>query len=233
MNLKGRLELIAHKVPPCTGICDIGTDHGYIPIHLIQAGRCKVAIASDVKQGPIQAAMENIKAAGLQDVISARLGDGLTPIEPSEVDVVVIAGMGGTLMKTILEEDLEKAKSANLLVLQPMNAIDELRQWLYEKGFEILDEELTCEGQKIYDVLSVKWTDSHIMPEEIYLHVGKALVEKKDPLLGKYVLKKANQIQKILMGLKEKGDLEGARLENYQRLLKGHLRILKEINSGS
>ena len=104
MKLSKRLETIASFVPEGSRIADIGTDHGYIPIHLVQEGKAKHASAMDVRKGPLLRAQSHIQEAGLIDAIEVRLSDGLLKLEKDEADCVVIAGMGGELMIPILEE---------------------------------------------------------------------------------------------------------------------------------
>src|SRR5690554_6508909 len=95
MNLSPRLQIIANHVPKDSICGDIGTDHAYVPIYLIQNNICNGIIATDINRGPLEIAKEQIEAAGYKDQIETRLGNGLKPIKPGEVDCVVIAGMGG------------------------------------------------------------------------------------------------------------------------------------------
>lgn len=104
MKLSKRLETIASFIPEGSKVADIGTDHGYIPIHLVQEGKATHAIAMDVRTGPLCRAQSHIAEAGLSDMIEVRLSDGLLKLEKDEADCVVIAGMGGELMIHILEE---------------------------------------------------------------------------------------------------------------------------------
>jgi len=111
MELKGRLKLIADLTPKCNIVCDIGTDHAYIPIYLVMNKKCQRALACDVRKGPIGFAEKNIAEYGLSQYISTRIGYGLEPLEDNEVDVVVIAGMGGLLIKKYWKKVLERQKS--------------------------------------------------------------------------------------------------------------------------
>ncbi len=206
MELKGRLKLIADKIPECDILTDVGTDHAYIPIHQIKYSKCVKAIASDIKKGPILSAKMNIKEAGYEKYIDTRIGYGLEAINEKEVDVIVIAGMGGILIKDILEKDLYKVRRAKALVLQPMNAIEITREWLYKNGFDILDEELCDEGEKIYNVLVVCWKGETKDTESIYYYIGKRLIEKRDPLLGKLLKKKIQLLKKAITEMEKASD---------------------------
>ncbi len=228
MELKGRLKLIAEKIPDCTIVCDIGTDHGYIPIYCILKGICKKAIASDVKRGPLLIAQANIDRYGLGKYIETRLGNGLEAVSGDEADVIVIAGMGGILIRDILQKDYEKAKKA-FLILQPMNAPEVLRQWLYSEGFEIVDEELAKEGNKFYIVISARWTGNSRQLSEIYYHIGEKLIQKPDPLAGEFIRKRLGQIEKILMELGTNPHENNDVREKYVRMRDGLMNLLEKL----
>lgn len=202
MELKGRLKLIAKKVPLCETVCDIGTDHAYVPIYLILNKICKKAIATDVKQGPVYIANKNIKKYKLEDVIETRIGNGLDCIKEHEADTIIVAGMGGILIREILYNGFEKAKTACSLILQPMNAIEVVREWLMKNGYNIYDEELVNEGEKIYNVISATWTGQIKDTDKVYHYIGEKLIENNDPLLTKYIDKKLKQMKRIINGLK-------------------------------
>jgi len=219
MELKGRLGLIAAKVPKCRTVCDIGTDHAYIPIYLVRKGICREAIASDVRKGPIMAAEENIERFGLEAYVKTRLGDGLKTISEDEIDVIIIAGMGGELIKNILAESYSKAQAATAIILQPMNSHEILRGWLYGNGFEIYDEEMVSEGRKIYTVMSARWTGAEgLSMEDINLHIGQKLIEKKDPLLKPYIANKLMFMDRAITELQKSGEKNQNVLKRYIRL---------------
>ncbi len=218
IDLKGRLKLIADKIPVCNVVADIGTDHAYLPVYLIQNGRCQRSIASDVKPGPVQVANRNIAKYKLSDKIETRMGSGLDTLESSEADAVIIAGMGGTLLAELLEAGVQKASNADVLVLQPMNDLDIVRKWLYDHCFEIFDEELSAEGNKIYCVISARYTGQNKSYMDFELHVGECLLKKQDPLLLSYCEMKVKQIDRVLGQLKDMAD--NSRLLNYYTSLK-------------
>lgn len=203
LNLKGRLKLIADKVPKCNVLADIGTDHAYIPIYLVQNGVCQKAIASDVKIGPVKMASNNISLYKLSEKIETRLGNGLDTIEINEADSIIIAGMGGTLLTELLEANKPKTVNADTLVLQPMNDLHVVRKWLYDNAFEIYDEEMVAEGPKMYFVLSAKFSGNKKQYSDFELYVGQRLIEKKDPLLIAYCRMKVQQIDRVLEQLEE------------------------------
>ena len=139
-------------------VCDIGTDHGYIPIYAVSEGICEYAYACDVNQGPLNIATENIKEYGLSHKIFCVLSDGLENLKDSlKYDSsklsIVIAGMGGLLINRILGDGMELAKSAHELILSPHSEIMEVRRFLLENGFVIADENMVFEDGKFYTVI--------------------------------------------------------------------------------
>ncbi|HHV98559.1 MAG TPA: SAM-dependent methyltransferase [Clostridiaceae bacterium] len=203
MILRGRLKLVADMVPVCRTVCDVGTDHAYIPIYLIRQGICKTAIATDVNPGPIEKANINIRQYEMTDYIDTRIGDGLQPLKEQETEIIVIAGMGGQLICSILSEGIEKARNAKRLVIQPMGAVEDVRRWLYDNGFEITDEGLVMERNKIYNVISASWTGQQTNYDIIDLYVGRRLIEKNDPLLKTYIKRELNKIDTAINGLRK------------------------------
>ncbi|HHW47071.1 MAG TPA: SAM-dependent methyltransferase [Clostridiaceae bacterium] len=229
MQLKGRLKLVADMVPPCRIVGDVGTDHAYVPIYLVKNKICEKAIATDVRTGPIDKARKNIMQYKMESYIETRVGYGLEPLEDNEIDIVIIAGMGGLLIRDIISKSYMKAQKARRLIFQPMNAADVLREWLYKNGFDISDEGIAQEDGKIYIVLAAEWTGLSKQFDEVYYHVGEKLVGKRDPLLKEYLERKLRQIDKTVKGLNmaEKKDL--AVISNKIRLKEDIEKILKSL----
>ncbi|OPX43155.1 tRNA (adenine(22)-N(1))-methyltransferase [Ruminiclostridium hungatei] len=219
LELKGRLKLISDKVPQCGTVADIGTDHAYIPVYLVQQERCRRAVASDVRPGPVRVADRNISKYRLSHRIETRLGSGLETLEESEADAIIIAGMGGTLLAGLLEAGAEKIGGRAVLVLQPMNDLDIVRKWLYDHKFDIYDEELAAEGNKIYCVMAAGYTGQNKNYEDFQLHVGECLIKKRDPLLVPYCEMKIRQLERVLAQLARMEDNE--RLRDFHERLKG------------
>ena len=131
-TLSERLQKIADCISTET-LADIGTDHGYIPIYCVKNGRCTRAIASDINKDPLKAACDNITENGLSEKIETRLSNGLEGLLPNEADTIVIAGMGGFLIRDILINGADKIGDNTVLILQPMVAASELREYLCKK----------------------------------------------------------------------------------------------------
>jgi len=133
---------------------DIGTDHGFVPIFMVQNGLCGRAVLSDINEGPLKKAEENISASGLDpELFDLRLGGGLSVLEDGEVDSVIIAGMGGELIASILGEDIQKSRSFKTFVLQPRTRAEVLRRWLDVNGFAVTGEFLVRERGRICQII--------------------------------------------------------------------------------
>lgn len=197
ISLSKRLQVIADYIDKGDSVADIGTDHGYIPIYLFQNNISDRIIMTDVNCGPIKTANKNAtKYLGMHS-IEMRVGDGLAVIGEKEVDVVVIAGMGGLLIRDILQADIKKALSFKKLILQPRNAQDKLRKWLACNGFYIEDETLAREGKFICEIMKVVRGCENVS-DEIFYEIGQRLVEKNDPLLMEFIDRKISVEEKII-----------------------------------
>ncbi|MDF2888924.1 MAG: hypothetical protein K0R23_3309 [Lacrimispora sp.] len=207
MKLSKRLGTIASFVPDGSRVADIGTDHGYIPIHLVQEGIAKSAIAMDVREGPLLRAQTHIEEAGLKDLVEVRLSDGLLKLEKNQADCVVIAGMGGELIIHILEEGRHLWDSISYWVLSPHSELYKVRKFLIEHEFSIGRETMIKEDGKYYSVMGVT-RESSVSEEknqELGYRYGRDLIKSKDPLLKEYLMKEQIQLGEILKGLQLSG----------------------------
>ncbi|SCG96263.1 tRNA (adenine(22)-N(1))-methyltransferase [uncultured Clostridium sp.] len=205
MKLTDRLLKIASLVSEGKRVADIGTDHGYIPVYLLNKGVVPFAILADVNKGPLENARKEVRNNNLTDKTDLRLGSGIEVLKKGEVDEVIIAGMGGILISELLEANKEVAHSVDKLILQPMQAQEELRKYLVNNGYEILDEVLVKEDFRIYEIIESKFTGNNTKVEdEIYFEVSKKLIENKDPLLKEFIDKKVYKYNSIIEKLEGK-----------------------------
>ncbi len=219
MKLSDRLEMIASFVEPGNRLADIGTDHGYVPIYLVQTGRVPSALAMDVRKGPLLRAEEHIREAGLSGRIQTRLSDGLKKLAPGEADTVVIAGMGGELEIHILEEGRHVWDSVSQWVLSPQSDLAHVRHYLLEHGFSIRREEMVKEEGKFYTILDAAGPGGdgrsgaaqekapeqpvpQIYEKEIDYIYGKCLLESGHPVLEEFLEREKNTVCRILESLK-------------------------------
>lgn len=154
--LTKRLQSVANLVSEGNRVCDVGCDHAYVSIYLVKNGISPRAIAMDVRPGPLSMAKTNVEAYEVTDKVELRLSDGLDKLEMLETDTIVIAGMGGPLMKDIIVRGLDVAKSVKELVLQPQSEIPEFRRFLRTNGFSILAEDIVLEDGKFYPMMKVE-----------------------------------------------------------------------------
>ena len=156
LELTPRLRTAADLVPAGARLADIGTDHAYLPAALLLEGKIPYAIAADLRHGPLLRAKETAAEYGCRDRMGFRLCDGLKGIRPEETDAIVIAGMGGETIAQILA-DAPWVRERNVpLVLQPMSSLPDLREWLFQNGYQIEEERLAREEDAIYVVMSVR-----------------------------------------------------------------------------
>jgi len=168
--------------PGCGVLADIGTDHAYLPIAAVKHKICNTAIACDLHPGPLDIAVENIRRMGLGGKVETRLGDGLAPLMPGECDYIVIAGMGGMRIWSILLEGMKQAQSAKRLILQPQHDTVLLRKNLHKAGFEICGEKLVREvvggKEHFYVVLAANYAGEVAAWSEREYFLGKFLIDE-------------------------------------------------------
>lgn len=183
-QLSKRLETVVSYIPQESRIADIGSDHAYLPCFAVRKGIAESAIAGEVVKGPYLSAEKQVKDACLDDKIEVRLGNGLEVVAPGEVDCITIAGMGGALIASILEEGKEKLASVKRLILQPNVSAKSIRVWLLQNGWELTAEEIIEEDGKVYEILTADKGE----PERPY-----SLDERqKELLLGPFLMQERN-----------------------------------------
>lgn len=224
--LTKRLNMIISHISG-KSVADIGTDHAYVPVQLALKGTAERIIATDVNKGPLSAAENNVKTNGCEDKVELRLGGGLLPIKAGECDTIIIAGMGGELIKSILEESADVAKSAEALLLQPMNSQDLLRSFLAENGYEIVGEDITTEGFKVYNLIIARAGQGTRFKDEFDLHLPEYLRNHKN--FPKLLAKKKREFKNILTGLNLAKDKNFAEIERYENLLGRACELEEEI----
>ena len=204
------MKAVASMVTPGNVLADVGTDHGYVPIALVQRKRIPRASAMDINKGPLQRACEHIAEFQLDEYIETRLSDGVKKLKVGEVDSILIAGMGGELVIHILTDGMEVCRSAKELILQPQSELEKVRQFLRERKFKIVDEDMVIEDGKYYPMMKVVPVEKDefwgIIPEEAtracYMY-GPLLLKNGNPSLRKFLVKQHKQLEKILKELEK------------------------------
>ena len=215
INLTPRLSAAASLVKGGGIIADIGTDHGYLPIYLIQSGKIERAIAADIGKMPLENASKSVAQYELGDKIELRISDGLNSFSENEVDEIVFAGMGGTLIAEKLKETLWIKNEALHFVFQPQSRAEDLREFLFANGFEICEEIATHEGNRFYIAFDAVYTGEKNEFTVADCFLGK-LPKTEDA--KKHISKQVNRLQKRYDATKEIGKEDTELFETIQKL---------------
>jgi tRNA (adenine22-N1)-methyltransferase len=194
ISLSKRLSVIAEMVPSCGVLADVGTDHGYLPVYLLQQGSVKRVLASDIHLGPLRKARETAEQFGLSDRMETILADGLQFPGSEQAEVITICGMGGETMISILEA-APWAADHRRLILQPQSKLPELEEWLKDHQFSIDDARLCLDGGKLYLAFSV------LGGAEWKRNAEETLSMKQDVLFPKYVQREYQKAKRARDGL--------------------------------
>lgn len=200
---------------------DVGSDHAYLPIELVEKGHIEAAIAGEVVEGPYQSAVKNVESHGLTEKIQVRLANGLAAFEESDqVSVITIAGMGGHLIATILEEGLDKLANVERLILQPNNREDELRNWLQEHGFQIMAESILEEAGKFYEIIVAEAGEMNLSGTDV--RFGPFLSKELSPVFSQKWQREASKLGFALSQIPEKNQEE-------RQVLADKIQAIKEV----
>ncbi|KXT79133.1 tRNA (adenine(22)-N(1))-methyltransferase [Streptococcus sp. DD13] len=217
-KLSKRLETVAQFVPDKARLLDVGSDHAYLPIALVQAGTIDFAIAGEVVTGPFQSAMNNVVDNHLEEQIQVRLANGLKAFEESDaITCITIAGMGGRLIADILAEGKDKLALVETLVLQPNNREDELRLWLVEHGFSIQEEAILEENGKVYEVLFATHGSQKLTPQE--LRFGPKLMKEATPVFQSKWQRESNKLGQALAQIPKENLSDRSVIEERLRMI--------------
>jgi len=197
VRLDPRLASAASFVRKNASVADIGTDHAYLPIYLLQSGIAKSAVAADINRGPLERAKADAARYSMGSELSFCLSDGLRGIdlEGEKITDIIICGMGGELIARIVGESEYTKKPGVRLILQPMTAADDLRAFLDEAGYAVIDEKLSAAAGKIYCCIAAEYDGICRTSTPAELLLGKKNIENREPLFREYaagILKKLN-----------------------------------------
>ncbi|MBQ5799836.1 MAG: SAM-dependent methyltransferase [Oscillospiraceae bacterium] len=202
LKLQPRLACLASCVPEGARLADVGTDHGYVPVRLLQEKKIAYAIASDIGREPLEHARRTAAEYEISEGLDFRLCPGLEAIGPAEVDTVLIAGMGGETIMEILAAAPWTKNGEHLLLLQPQTKIEELRIWLVEQGYCCVEEKLVLDKEKLYVVLLVRGGKSGKCGV-LESYAGFCL--SQDSLYGTYLDRQIKRLQLRAAGLERGG----------------------------
>lgn len=242
MQLSKRLQAVADMVTLGNRVADIGCDHAYIAIYLIKNKISPFVVAMDINQGPLDRAKENTQRYRVADKVSIRKSDGLQMLDAGEVDTILMAGMGGRLMIKMLASQMDVVSAAKELVLQAQSEIYELRKALKEWGFTIVNEKMLKEDGIYYVVMKIKTDSSSIKDDQYelskpeYLHFGRLLLEKRNPILLEFLQSEKRMYKKIYNELLDKMSKQSmerqTEIKELIRLIDNSIRYYEEVNNG-
>ncbi len=241
--LSKRLQAVADMVTAGSRVCDVGCDHGFVPIYLAEHDRSPYVLAMDVRQGPLGAAKEHVAERGLDDRIETRLSDGLHNYTIGEADSLICAGMGGNLIMRILSGAPEKTASFRELILQPQSELERFRAWLRGRGYCVIDENMIEEDGKFYPMMRVVpqnaaggGTDRGVVtgagaytavcgkdvhqavPDRICDRYGPLLLAGGNETLAVYLKREEKKYEEIQSRLSAEGMTDGRRLRRYEEI---------------
>lgn len=239
--LSKRLRTVAHMVTRGNRVCDVGCDHGYVSVYLVKQGISPGVLAMDVRKGPLGAAREHVSEYNLEDRIETRLSDGLHNYTAGEAQSLICAGMGGKLMRRILEEDADKTASFQELILQPQSEIEQFRRFLRENGYLVQEEEILEEDGKFYQVIRavptgnqtvraaygqpvrIRWEAGERKLSEDELckledRYGAINLNKKTTVLLSFLSREERIYGEILESLRDNGLTDERRQDRYEQI---------------
>jgi tRNA (adenine22-N1)-methyltransferase len=227
-SLSLRLTRVGEQVPEQARLADIGSDHAYLPVALMLQNKIQYAVAGEVVKGPFESASRQVMKNGLNEKITVRLADGLAAIQPEDqINTVVIAGMGGTLIRTILEKGTAHSNitGKERLVLQPNVGERTLREWLQENNYQIVHEELIEENHKNYEIIVAEAGHAIYSPQELFF--GPFLLKEKNLVFHKKWSHELQQRKIVLQELEKAATPPEAKIQE----LKEQIAWIEEVLS--
>lgn len=221
-HIDKRLQAICDAVPAtCRVLLDVGTDHGYVPISLVRSQKIEYAIASDISAASLNKAEREVSRNELSENIECRVGSGLEVLkEDDQVDTVVIAGMGGVLISRLLEDAKSLIRSSDItFVLQPVQGVKELRDYLKANHFIYIEERLIKSLDKFYQILVCKYREGFEEDSlREYYELSPAILNVPGMDLVEYARFRLKEMDKIISGLEKLKEESGLNEERRDKL---------------
>lgn len=227
VKLDPRLSSVAALVRQGSRVADIGTDHAYLPVFLLQTGVSPSAVAADLRKMPLENARKTVEAYSLGGKITTVLSDGLDTIDPESCDDIVIAGMGGLLITELISRTLWLKNSRFRLVLQPMSHAEDLRRFLFENGFEIIEEHCSQDGRHCYCVMAAEYKGEVFPFSPALPYIGK-LAENRDEITAIYLQKQLSRLEKRCTALKNAAADNSGEVERLSEIIEDFKRLTEE-----
>ena len=231
VELSARMQALTDMVSKHSVVCDVGCDHGFVSIYLVQQGIAPKVYAMDVGKGPLERAKEHSKEYELEAYIETRLSDGLNALQVGEADCMICAGMGGKLMMRILKEGSEKARAMKELILQPQSEIALFRAFLRKEGYKVVRENMIYEDGKFYPMMKVvpENKNEELVPEYVlWDKFGELLLKEKHPVLCQYLTQSKEYLAELLLHVNAQG---GERAQGRVEEIQEELRMINEAQA--
>lgn len=212
IKLSNRLFQVASYLPVGATFADIGSDHAYLPCYVCTKDKTARAIAGEVNEGPYNSALETVTKYELMDVIDVRLGDGLAVLQQDEVKQVVIAGMGGSLIRSILDKGKEKLLQTGLIIAQPNVDEHNVRSWFMDNRYEITNEVILEENGHIYEIIVGSKVQEYVKLTEQELLFGPILLENRDYIFYKKWHSERDKLARVI------NQMRNAKVQNHTKI---------------
>ena len=225
IKVSNRIQTIASMVDKNAIVADIGTDHCFLPIYLVQSGKVNKCYASDINEGPLSAAKKNVAAYNLEDKINLKLADGISQLE-SDVTTVTISAMGGSLMTNILSTNKNKLTNVNTIICQPNVGAFTIRKWLVNNDFMIVDEKIFKEAGRFYEVIKAIRGEDYLTDQEILF--GPCLLKEMSPV---FIEKWTNELAFVSSTIRKipRGSDDYNRLRAYKANIEQMFKSIQDL----
>ena len=231
IELSKRLGTIVGFIDKNKKVADIGTDHGFVPNFIVNEKISDFVISSDISKNSILKSIELTKEYNNEDKIINRIGPGLEVLNVSEVDIAIIAGMGGLLISEIIKDSWDIAINLDKLILQPMQAKKELRKFLVCNGFQIIDEKIVFEDRKYFEIIVARYTGENTKKEDIFFEIPEIPYNRKDEIVYSYLENRIEYNEILIDNLKKSCDLNkvDSKIKEVKKFINNCKELLNEI----
>ncbi|WKA56347.1 tRNA (adenine(22)-N(1))-methyltransferase [Planococcus shixiaomingii] len=230
-QLSTRLMRVAAHVPNDSVVADIGSDHAYLPCYLVLNGKARRAVAGEVVKGPYESARKQVKLEQLDDEITVRLASGLDAVLPEDgVTAVTIAGMGGPLIRSILDSGKQRLAGVKRLILQPNVHAKAIREWAQTESWSIVEEEILKENDKIYEILVLEPANRITGLTQAEFLMGPQLMKEFSPVFQEKWQRECSQWKKIVKSME--ATAETAEINEKKQELLEKIKLVEEVLHG-
>lgn len=234
IELSPRLLQVASYIPKNAKLCDVGSDHAYLPVYAMQQQLIVSAVAGEVVQGPFESANQTVHHYRMEDFITVRLGDGLEVVQPTdEITAVTICGMGGELIAQILERGLQGGylQGKERLILQPNVAEHLVRQWLCQHDYQIQEEVVVCDHQRLYEVIVAEKVEQTVPLTPLQIQYGPYLLANPTEVVLQKWQRQLAKIEQILQQLQQSTTNQSEKIKKFTEEYQQLKEVIESANS--